>query len=179
MSLGRHTPNTQSRLVQHVAFTRVEVRPAQLVGPPSQLAQHRIKLPLVRSFHISHKSFARWSCLARRTDRRSIHPPPLEVIVVLDKISSRQPHVTKITIPRYTPHRYVIYQKSSQSMTINHPVTISTRCYPSWKAGPSISSYMLPATSCVDIIMYHPHVNCCLDTPTNANIPLHTASPHV
>ena len=60
------------------------------------------------------------------SDHRSLHPPPLEVIFVLDNISSRQPSVTKITIPRHTPHRYVIYQKSSQSMTINHSVTIST-----------------------------------------------------
>jgi len=59
-------------------------------------------------------------------DHRPLHPPPLEIIVVLDNISSRKPSVTNIPIPGHTPHRYVICRKSSQSMIINHPVTIST-----------------------------------------------------
>ena len=69
--------------------------------------------------------------------------------------------------------------KSSQSMTIDLPITISTCYSPLWKAGPSISSYILPTTSRVDLIMCHPRVNCCRDTPTNANTTLYTLRPHV
>jgi len=77
---------------------------------------HAPSIFALSSYHSTVRSNSLHLGGGRALDRRSLHPPPLEIIVVLNNISSWQPSVTKITIPRYTPHRYVIHRKSSQSM---------------------------------------------------------------
>jgi len=71
-----------------------------------------------------------------------------------------------LTHLNHVPTSHLNNRKSSQSMTINHHVTSPTCCSSSWKAGPSISSYMPTATYLVDLIMCRSYVNRCHDTPT-------------
>jgi len=98
-------------LIEHVAFTWVDSWPTQLMGPPSKLTQHLINSSPRQSSCIS-------SCLHRTLESPYLsHGPQVltssqpEIIVFLENISSQQPPVTKISIPRYILHRYVIYWK--------------------------------------------------------------------